>query len=175
MRVFFIISLVVFNLFATQNTKLSQEPKVMLESVREHAIKIGDGNAKVVYIFVDPMCKFSKKIIKTINDNKMLQLTNTYYIFLYRLPRLDSEKLIQYVYQSNDQKTTLLEVMVDEEVIDLDDFQVTDKTIRAIQTISDIAKKLDMTVRPYMISFEKDSKYCSVSQGIASCLEELED
>jgi len=124
-------------------------------------------------MFIDPMCKFSKALMRKINENKMLQLTNTYYMFLYRLPRLDSDKLIQYIYQSDEQKSTLLDVIVDEEIIDFDDFIASDKTIKAIQAIAEVAKKLDMTVSPYLILFEKDSKYCRVSEGIASCLEEL--
>ena len=175
MKLFYILLFLVFNLFAGETVPVSEKPRVMLEAISQHAIRIGTGDDKIVYMFVDPMCKFSKRLMKIIHKNKMLQLTNSYYIFLYRLPRLDSEKLIQYIYQSDDKKTILLDVMIDEEIIDLDDFKATKKTLKTIQTIADVAKKLDMTVRPYMISYEKDSKFCTVSEGEASCIEEFED
>lgn len=175
MKLFYILLLLVFNLFAGEAVPVDEKPQVMLKAISEDAIRIGTGNDKTVYMFVDPMCKFSKRLMKIINKNKMLQLTNSYYIFLYKLPKLNSEKLIQYIYQADDKKTTLLDVMIDEEIIDFDDFKATQKTLKAIQTVADAAKKLDITIRPYIISFEKDSKFCMVSEGEASCIEEFED
>ena len=174
-KALFIILFLCFNMFAGQTVLESEKPRIMLKSISQHAIHIGSGDAKIVYLFVDPMCKFSKRMITIINENKILQLTNSYYIFLYRLPRLDSEKLIQYIYQSEDPKTTIIDVMVDGDIIDLDKFEATEKTLKAIQSIAKVAKKLNIRVRPYIISFEKDSKYCKVSEGESSCLEEFED
>ena len=175
MKFLYVLLLLCFNIFAEQTVLESEKPRIMLESISEHAIRIGSGDAKVVYLFVDPKCKYSRRIMKIIDNNKMLQLTNSYYIFLYKLPILDSKKLIQYIYQSKDQKTTILDVMVDEDITDLDEFEVTEKTLKAIQSIAKVANKLDIQVRPYIISFEKDSKFCKVSEGEASCLEELQE
>ncbi|WP_310442357.1 hypothetical protein [Sulfurimonas sp.] len=104
----------------------------------------------------------------------MLQLSNRYYIFLYRLPRLDSEKTMQYILESTDPKATLIEIMIEEDILELVDFKAKESTLKALREIADVASTLDMTQRPYMISFDKDSKYCRVSEGTASCLEELE-
>ena len=162
MKFLYILLLLCFNIFAEQTVLESEKPRIMLESISQHAIRIGSGDAKVVYLFVDPKCKYSRRLMKIIYDNKMLQLTNSYYIFLYRLQRLDSKKLIQYIYQSENKQSTLIDVMVDKEIIDLDEFKATKKTLKAIQSIAEVAKKLDIEVRPYLISFEKDSKYCKV-------------
>lgn len=174
MKALMIVVFLWINTFALEHS-MSDEPKVFLEQTSKYAIKIGNGNSKVTYLFVDPKCKYSKRLMTKINESKMLQLINTYYIFLYRLPRLDSEKLIHYIYQSDDPKSTLIDVMVYDDLVELEDFNATDKTKREIKIISDMAKKLDMTLRPYMISFEKDSAYCTVSEGTASCLEEFEE
>ncbi|MDA7817270.1 hypothetical protein N9A28_03675 [Sulfurimonas sp.] len=152
----------------------SEQPKEFLEETSKYAIKIGSGDTKTVYMFIDPKCKHSKKILKKIMDSKSILSHNTYYIFLYELERLESIDLIYYIYQSEEQKVTLLEVMIDEEIVDLDEFEVTKKTKNDIGLISKVAKKLDMTQRPYMISFEKNSKFCTVSEGKASCLNEFE-
>ncbi len=175
MRNLYIILLLAFNLFAAETIPDSEKPRIMLEEISKHAIRIGDGNNKKVYVFVDPMCKYSKRIIKIISTNKMLHLLNSYYIFLYRLDKFDSEKLIQYIYQSEERKTTLLDVMVDGEIIDLDDFEASAETIKIVQEISNVSRQLNIKLRPYMISFEKDSKYCVVSEGEASCIEEFEN
>ena len=174
MKSLLIIIFLSFNLFSVEKSPTSDEPRIFLEDIRKYAIRIGTGDSKIVYMFVDPMCKFSKRIMSKISENKMIQLANSYYVFLYRLPKLDSEKLIHYIYQSDDPKTVLLEVMVDEEIVELDGFKASSKTLKEIKTISDVAKRLDMKLRPYMISFEKDSKFCRVSEGTASCLDEFE-
>ena len=173
MKILYIVLLLCFNIFATQTDSLSQKPRVMLESISKYAIRLGNGDAKVIYIFVDPMCKYSNRFITKINENEIIQQTNSYYIFLYKLPKYDSQKLIQYIYQSDEPKSTLLDVMVDEDIIDLDDFNANNKTITAIQKIAEVAEEFDMTLRPYIISFEKDSKYCNVSEGTLSCVEEF--
>jgi thioredoxin-related protein len=172
MKALMIVIFLWINTFALEQP-MSDEPKVFLEQTSKYAIKIGNGKSKLIYVFVDPKCKYSKRLMTKITENKMLQLTNTYYIYLYRLPRLDSKKLIYYIYQSDDPKSTLIDVMVYDDLVELEDFHATDKTKREVQIISDMAKKLDMTLRPYMISFEKDSEYCTVSEGSASCLEEF--
>ncbi len=174
MKFLSILFLLVFNLFGAETMDVSQKPKADLESVAKHAIKFGTGNASDVYVFIDPLCKYSRELMKKIEANKMLQLSNTYYIFLYRLPRLESEKIMQYILESADPKATLIEIMIDEETVELKNFEAKESTVKALQEIASVAATLDMTQRPYMISFDKDSKYCRVSEGTASCLEELE-
>jgi len=173
MKFLYIILLLSFNIFASENIPVKQKPQYMLESISKHAIRIGTGTLSNVYIFVDPMCKYSRRIMSRINENQMLQLKSSYYIFLYRLPKFDSDKLIQYIYQSSDQKSVIMDVMVDEEIIDLDDFKADKETLQALKNIAKVAKKLDMKLRPYIITFDKGSKYCRVSEGIVSCLEEF--
>lgn len=174
MKFLSILFLLVFNLFGAEVIDVSQKPKADLESISKHAIKFGTGNACNVYVFIDPLCKYSRELIKKIEANKMLQLSNTYYIFLYRLPRLESEKIMQYILESPNPKETLIEIMVDEEIVDVENFEAKESTVKVLQEIAAVAATLNMTQRPYMISFDKDSKYCRVSEGTASCLEELE-
>lgn len=161
-------------LFGGQNIPIEQKPKAMLEAISHNAINIGTGNMSDVYVFLDPLCSASRALIKQINANKLLQISNTYHIFLYRLPRLDSEKTMQYIYQSDDPQKAIIEIMVDEDIVDFTNFKANEKTLKMLVEVSEVAKKLDMKFRPYMISFDKDSKYCRVSEGTASCLEEFE-
>ncbi len=174
MKLLSILFFLIFTLGAAEIVSVSQKPKAALESISKHAIKFGSGEESEVYVFVDPLCPYSRNLIKKIDEDRMLQLSNTYYIFLYRLPRFDSEKTMQYIYESSDPKETLIEIMVYEYEVDLSDFQARKTTIDALGEIAEVAATLDMTKRPYMISFEKGSKYCRVSEGEASCLEEFD-
>jgi len=174
MKFLTLIFLLFINIFGAQLIDITQKPKAALETIEHHAIKFGTGETSKVYVFIDPLCQYSKALVKKIDENKMLQLTNSYYILLYRLPRLDSEQTMQYILEAKDPKETLREVMIDEEIIDVSNFHAKHETIKAIKEIAEVAATLDMTQRPYMISFEKDSKYCRVSEGSVSCLDEFE-
>jgi len=100
------LSLVIFlNLFSLE------DPQVLMNSISHHAIRIGDGATRI-YTFIDPLCPKSQTFFSTISEDKRLQEDNSYYIFLYRLRKFDSDKLIQYIYQSNDPLSTLTEVML---------------------------------------------------------------
>lgn len=173
MRYIITLLILVTALFGGQNIPIEQKPKAMLESISHNAINIGTGKMSDVYVFLDPLCSSSRTLMKQIDANKLLQLSNTYHIFLYRLPRLDSEKTMQYIYQSDDPQKSLIEIMVDGDEVDLADFKANEKTLKMLVEVSEVAKKLDMKLRPYMISFDKDSKFCRVSEGTASCLEEF--
>lgn len=174
MKLLTTLFLFILSLSAAEVLSVSQKPKADLESISKHAIKFGTGEDSDVYVFIDPLCKYSRALMKKIDENRMLQLSNTYYIFLYRLPRLDSEKMMQYIYESSDPKETLTEIMVYEYEVDLSGYEARESTIDALGEIAEVAATLDMTHLPYMISFEKGSKYCRVSEGEASCLEEFD-
>jgi len=169
-----ILFLLILNLWAAEIASVLQKPKADLESISKHAIKFGSGEDSDVYVFVDPLCKHSRNLVKKIDENKMLQISSTYYVFLYRLPRYDSDKTMQYIYESSDPKETLIEIMVYEDEVDVSSYKARQSTIDALNEIAEVAKTLDMTQRPYMISFEKGSRYCRVSEGEASCLEEFD-
>jgi thioredoxin-related protein len=119
----FLLLSVFFNLFSAELIDVTQKPKAALESISKHAIKIGSGDASDIYVFIDPLCKYSRELMKKIEANKMLQLTNSYYIMLYRLPRLYSEKTMQYINESKNQKQALKEIMVEEEIVDLENYK----------------------------------------------------
>ena len=179
MKKIFLLFLLTFNLFAFENlilkeNNLSEDAKVLLESISHHAIKIGKGNGSKTYIFVDPMCPFSKKYISMVSKSKIAQALNTYYIFLYRLPKFDSNKLCQHIYQSEDLVAELQAIMIKDKKINLDKLILNAKEQKKINDIAKVGKKLNIKIRPYIMSFKKNSNYCTVSSGSAPCLEEFD-
>jgi hypothetical protein len=174
MKFFALIFLLFVNLFSADLVDVILKPKAALEKIENHAIRFGSGDGSKVYVIVDPLCEFSRALVKKIHENKMLQLSNSYYVLFYKLPILDSQKTMEYILESKDKKEALIEVMIDEEIIDVSKYKAKPKTIQTIKNIAQVAATLDMKQCPYMISFDKDSKFCRVSEGSVSCLEEFE-
>ena len=145
MKNLFLIILLSITLFSVE------EPQSVLDSISQHAIRIGNGKTSNIYVFIDPLCRYSKKYIKDITLDEELQKENSYYIFLYRLPKFESEKLIQYIYQSQDAEEALEDIMIYEDEIDLDEFKVTKKTLKIINDVASVAKKFNVDKRPYVI------------------------
>ena len=163
---FFVLILILFlNLNAEQNYQK------IVNTISEHAIRLGNGPTRV-YAFVDPMCPMSKSYIEIITSDTSFQKEVTYYIFLYRLPMFQSDKLIQYIYQSKTPLETLQEVMIYEDYDDLSNLKSSPEIQKFINKIADVGKELNVKARPYLLTFEAGSTYCRVSSGTAPCLEE---
>jgi len=173
MKYFIIVLLLCISLFSNENDEEINKPRQMLESIEEHAIILGEGKAKNIYVFIDPICPFSHDYITKIMNNEDLLKKNSYYIFLYRLAVFKSDKLIAYIFESEDKLATLEEVVVYGDIVDLENLKASTKTLKALKKIADVGEYLEIINRPYIISFEKGSKYCKVSEGEASCKKDL--
>ena len=165
MKLFILVLILFLNLNA------EQDYQKVVNTISEHAIRFGNGPAKV-YTFVDPMCPMSKAFIELITSDDYFQKKNSYYIFLYRLPMFQSDKLIQYIYQSKTPLETLKDVMIYEDYDDLDNLESKPETQEFINKIANVGKELNIKARPFLLSFEAGSSYCKVSSGTAPCLEE---
>ncbi|MBC8237229.1 MAG: hypothetical protein H8E76_03275 [Helicobacteraceae bacterium] len=150
------------------------QPKTLLDSITKYAVRIGTGEVNSYYIFVDPMCPHSKKLIALLSKDMMKQIQSTYYVFLYRLPKFESDKLINYVYQSHNPKSSLLDIMVENKKPDLTSYKPNTAEIKIVENIASIAKELKMKKRPYIMHFENTSIFCTVSEGSAPCLEKFD-
>lgn len=164
-KIFILTFLMSFSLLAIDSHR------VIMHSISEHAIRIGTGD-DVVFAFVDPICPKSRAYISLISEREDLQEKKSFYIFLYRLKKFESDKLIQYILQSTNRLQALQNVMVKEEEIDLDDFIATKKTLDVQNEIASAGKKIKITRRPFLLLYDKGSKYCKVSSGVAPCMEE---
>lgn len=165
-----ILILLSINIFALETT----QPKDLLNSISKHAIRIGTGEVNSYYVFVDPMCPHSKKLIKLLSENMMKQIQSTFYVFLYRLPKFESDQLIHFIYQSQNPKSSLMDIMVANKQPDLSSYEINHDRIDMIDNIASVAKQLKMKKRPYIIHFENTSIFCTVSEGSAPCLEEFD-
>ncbi len=165
MKAFAILLVLVLNLFAVH------EYQKLVDSISKYAIRIGSGPTRI-YTFVDPLCSKSQLFIDLISKRKDLQIKNSYYIFLYRLPKFHSDTYIQYIYQSADRLEALKDIMIYEDYDLLESFKVKKETLEITHNIAKTAKGLKMKRRPYLLIFDEGSSYCRVSEGTAPCMEE---
>lgn len=170
MKLFYVV-LLCFNIYASEYKTDENTSLNFLNSISKYAINIGSGSDSDIYVFVDPLCTLSQKYITKIFEDKTLQSKNTYHIFLFELPRLESIEFIQYIYQSENPKSTLLDIMLNNNTfIDFEEFNVNENTLQTIDDISKFAKSLNIKLRPYLIIFDKQEKFCRDSEGVAPCL-----
>ena len=165
MKAFILIFFLIFNLYAIEDRK------ALMDSISQYAIRLGTGENKT-YTFVDPLCPKSKAFIELILERKKLQEKTSYYIFLYRLPKFESDKHIQYIYQSSNPLEALKELMIYEDFDELEEFKPIQQTLQKIDAVAKIAKQIKIKKRPYLLIFTEGSNYCRVSEGTAPCLEE---
>lgn len=165
MKALFLILCLLFNGFA------EQDRQVLMDSISQYAIRIGSGPNKI-YTFVDPLCPKSQLFVGMITERQDLQEKNSYYIFLYRLRKFDSDAHIQYIAQSNDPLNALKEIMLDEDYSGLETFVARPQTLSKIKKVAKIAEEMQIKRRPYLLIFDEGSQHCRVSEGTAPCLED---
>ena len=135
------------------HTKLPlSESLPLLDTIKDAAIHLGLGERQV-YLFVDPLCPHSQDFIDLISSNEKLLLRNRYNIYLYTLKRLHSEKIVTAIYMSEDPLHSLLDVMIHKQKIV--EVKASEEVLSKIEAIENVAKKLDVYKRPYLILTKK--------------------
>ena len=118
----------------------------LLNSIHNDAIVLGSGQ-KLLYVFIDPLCKHSRKFITMVNKNTKMLSKYQYHLFLYSIPRLKSTDVVSAVYLSSNPIETLLEIMVEEKVYT----EKGNKTTKAkVNRITTVAQEIDVYKRPYI-------------------------
>lgn len=143
--------LLLTNLIANESqTKkhLSYETSIsLLNSIKKDGIILGSGT-RLVYVFLDPLCPYSRKFISLVSqDDKMLSKYR-YCIYLYSIPRLHSADAVSAVYISKKPLETLLDTMVQKKVHTAAGNNFTKSRV---QRIDAIAKKMNVNKRPFLI------------------------
>ncbi|MCW8837964.1 MAG: hypothetical protein OQJ77_00340 [Thiovulaceae bacterium] len=119
----------------------------LVSSIQTYGIKYGNGQQNV-YVFVDPLCRYSRKFISMISKKPKMLSKYKYIIYLYEIPRLHSKNTIAAIYNSKEPVKVLLEVMLEDKKISI---MPTTKTQTTVDAISKIAQKLHITKRPSII------------------------
>ena len=148
--IFILLAFINFLQASSTNTKLQYNKLIpLVKSIDNKAIIIGNGDVDV-YVFIDPICKYSRKFLKTVTSNEMMLKKYKYHLFMYEIPRLNSIKTIYYIYDQKDKTKSLLDVMLnDKNIILKDEKFIKHKDI--VEDISKVAKQIGVFKRPYII------------------------
>lgn len=119
-----------------------------LKELESDAIVFGNGPNRA-YVFIDPLCHNSQNYMDFLISNNALLRKNTYYVFLHRLEKFDSDELIDSIYMADDSKDSLLKSMILHEEIPIK--KASQSVINMRSRISDAAHKTAMTRRPYLL------------------------
>ena len=150
-KIILIIFLFLFQLYAVEpehkQLLSSKETLIHLETIKEHAIIFGKGGQEV-HVFIDPYCPFARKYLTLLLENSEQEFKeNTYYFYLYKLKQKDSTEAIQTILSAEDKKKILIEIMVNDDFFIDENLDVEAK----IRKIADVAKKIGVNKRPYIL------------------------
>jgi len=151
------IKVIVLSLCLISNllfAKESKEPKnltydislSLFNNIHTDAITLGSGK-KLVYVFLDPLCKHSRKFMALVSKNPKMLSKYQYGIFLYTIPRLKSTDVISAIYMSKDQQETLLQVMLQGTKHSSKGNREVEKKV---EKITKVAEALNVRKRPYI-------------------------
>lgn len=119
----------------------------LLESIKNDAIVLGKGKTEV-FVFVDPLCPYSRKFMTMVSRNEKMLTKYRYYIFLYSIPRLHSEAMVSMIYASEKPLKLLMKVMVEKVKVDA---EMVEASRQKISKIAAVAQEIDVYKRPYLI------------------------
>ncbi len=117
-----------------------------LEGIKDAAIVLGTGEQEV-YVFVDPLCPHSRKFISMVTGNKRMLRKYRYFVYLYSIPRLNSQAAVNAIYRANDPVARLMDVMLADETISS---RHEDASSTPVQRIEAVAEQINVYKRPYL-------------------------
>lgn len=119
----------------------------LLSNIQKDGIVLGSGE-RLVYVFVDPLCQYSRKFISMVTQDQNMVTKYKYIIFLYEIKRLNSGKTIYAIYNQKKPLETLLDVMLHNKKIEYEGDEVIDQRVA---NIAQVAQKLNVNKRPFLI------------------------
>jgi hypothetical protein len=139
-----------------------------LESIKPYAIELGVGKTEI-YVFVDPLCPKSRAYLSTISTTGNLLRRQHYYIFLLRLEKYDSERLIRTIYESKDPRMMMQKIMIERCAPQELKGEKHAYAQQAVDAIALAGLELELSRRPSLIIIKPDAPYCVASEGEPDC------
>lgn len=141
-----------------------------VEKIKPQALILGSGESRV-FAFLDPLCSKSQNYLEMIAGNEKLLKQKTFYLYLYRLPKFESDRLIEHIYSAKEPLQMMKKVMIGKFFPKTYRMKITAQGQKVKAKIKRIADGFGAKRRPYLLLFNKGSNYCKVSEGSAPCLD----
>ena len=140
-------------LIASPKEKQLVSPEVaseLLETIKTDAIILGSGKIEV-HTFIDPLCKMSQRYLALLyKRNYDLFSKYTIYLYLHEIKSKKSKKHILSIMNTKSSERMLNIIMLDKDMSQLTS-RYSGKSRRTFQDIADVAKKIGVYKRPYIM------------------------
>lgn len=132
---------------STPHIPLSYEHSIkLLHNIQKDAIYYGCGE-RLVYVFIDPLCPYSRKFISMIYTNQTMTQKYRYALFLYSIPRLHSQQVVSAIYGAQNPLESLFDVMLKNQTLENSSTQANE----IVTEIATVAQTMQIKKRPYII------------------------
>ncbi len=123
---------------------------VLLETIKDKAIVLGSGD-KEIHSFIDPLCRMSQRYLTLLyKRNKELFSDYTIYLYLHEIKSKKSKKHILNIMDAESEERMLRAIMLGKEEFVLMDIE-DEQTQKSFDEIADVAKKIGVFKRPYIM------------------------
>jgi len=140
-------------LIASPKEKQLVSPEVaseLLETIKTDAIVLGSGKIEV-HTFIDPLCKMSQRYLALLyKRNYDIFSKYTIYLYLHEIKSKKSKKHILSIMNTKSSERMLNIIMLDKDMSQLTS-RYSGKSRRTFQDIADVAKKIGVYKRPYIM------------------------
>lgn len=125
----------------------------ILQKIDDQAIILGEGKQDI-YVFIDPLCRNSRKFMQVVLSHEMMLKKYRYHLFMYEIKRLHSQSTIYAIYHQKKKLKHLISVMLEKKKLETKT-PPDDKEIKLVNDIAQVAKELGVFKRPYLVISEK--------------------
>ena len=140
-------------LIASPKEKQLVSPQVateLLESIKSNAIVLGNGEIEI-HSFIDPLCKMSQRYLARLyKRNKDIFSKYTIYLYLHEIKSKKSKKHILTIMDAASSERMLGSIMLKKDIPKLD-YRYSGKNLRTFDAIANVAEKIGVTKRPYIM------------------------
>jgi len=140
-------------LIASPKEKQLVSPEVaseLLETIKTDAIILGSGKIEV-HTFIDPLCKMSQRYLALLyKRNYDIFSKYTIYLYLHEIKSKKSKKHILSIINAKSSERMLNIIMLDKDMSQLTS-RYSGESRRTFQDIADVAKKIGVYKRPYIM------------------------
>lgn len=122
----------------------------LLETIKTDAIILGNGEIEV-HTFIDPLCKMSQRYLSLVyKRNYELFSKYTIYLYMHEIKSKKSKKHILTIMDAKSSERMLNTIMIEKDMTQLVS-RYSVKSRRTFEEIANVAKKIGVYKRPYIM------------------------
>ncbi len=122
----------------------------LLETIKTDAIVLGNGKIEV-HTFIDPLCKMSQRYLALLYKRNYEMFSQyTIYLYMHEIKSKKSKKHILTIMNAKSSERMLNTIMLEKDISQLTS-RYSGKSRRTFEEIANVAKKIGVYKRPYIM------------------------